>query len=1304
MKNLRAKQWLALALALTLWLSALPAGLAEALEAPVAELGELALPGEDEAVEAASIPSDETAAQPAEAEAMPDMAEAPAAPENVETGTEAEPAGEKETEPAGETEAESAGERKTDPAKADETLPAAEGEADPAKADEADPAAAEPTAEPEDVLAAASEGYRLNAETLRLGVKETWSFAVTFNGEAVSGVSYATSASKVVAITQKGVATAKKAGSAVITAKGEGFELSCAVEVVKAPTKVTISDNKAAMGAGETLQLSASIPAGTASAITWKTSKAAVAAVDADGLVTAKAKGTATISAVACNGKKATCKVTVKAAPTAIAFDRDAVSLSVGQTYVPKVAVTGGSDTYALTVEGDAVAIDGNALTARAEGSAAVTASTYNGLRATLAVKVGPAPKSVAFDALKYEIGVKETMTLEPVFDVDTGATLTYRSSNSKIADVSAAGVVTGKKAGSATVTVTTHNGLTASCQVQVFTAPSKVTLSAKTATIGAGDSYPLTATLPANTRSALTWKSSAPGVATVDQAGVVTGVAKGSATITVTTVNNKRATCKVKVTAQPTKLTLSAERLGITRGGTGTLSWTLDTGEGEVAVTVEDDSVVQIKSRTAKKVTLKGLAVGETKVTFATLNGLTAEVVVRVTPVPTYISVPHKTVSLGEGQTYAIQPYTDAGEGVALTYTSSKKSVATVNADGVVTAVKTGTATITVKTSNKLTAKVKVKVTKAPASLSISPASVVLAPYEYVVLDVRQSSGADARVDFTSSNPAVAYVSEDGVVTGILPGTATITASVYTGLTATCQVTVPGATAPAAPAFVNLRTLNANTLEASWTAVSDADGYRVYVGTTADPAAATLYSSYDAGVTSVTLRGMQAGTICHVFVTAYNGDGETAMADAAHALAKTPTRYSGYTVTLNYTGGILMSAGDSKTLTATVSPGGYTGDLIWESGGGAVALAGINGEVCRVNAEYPGEASVSVTLENGMSAAVKIQVLDSEDVSDANFVAVQKAILQNESLLNEDEGGNVIWTMINNRLTASSMSEENAAYIVNTIKSADDLFRSIYVFAMGTYDIVSNAVRDKHGMTVSMSQFLLSDNTLYLTRGSGDAKDYAYTALHESGHAADAAAVMGSNLASESDEGATEAILSDVRQLLLDRMDEAAADVGVSRGSYSADKVADAVLDYRTLQSESAVLANLTANEQKVYRQVISLLASEMNATLPTNNGTMVWDSVEGATNFAVSGRYGHAYMLDMPQYKDLATYYFYDETGEPDIVAEPWAEFYSAKLMQDAATLAVNVAYLPKTCQYFTETLAPAILSALKDLVKVK
>ena len=298
MKNLRAKQWLALLLALTLWLSALPAGLAEALEAPVAELGELALPGEDEAVEGVSIPSDETEAQPAEAEAMPDMAEAPAAPENAEAGTEAEP--------AGETEAESAGEGETDSAKEDETV-SAEGEADPAKADEADPAAeTEPTdgAGPEDVLAAASEGYRLNAETLRLGVKETWSFAVTFNGEAVSKVSYATSASKVVAVTQKGVATAKKAGSAVITAKGEGFELSCAVEVVKAPTKVTISDTRATLGAGETLQLSASIPAGTASAITWKTSKAAVAAVDADGLVTAKAKGTATISAVAATARR----------------------------------------------------------------------------------------------------------------------------------------------------------------------------------------------------------------------------------------------------------------------------------------------------------------------------------------------------------------------------------------------------------------------------------------------------------------------------------------------------------------------------------------------------------------------------------------------------------------------------------------------------------------------------------------------------------------------------------------------------------------------------------------------------------------------------------------------------------------------------------------------------------------------------------------------------------------------------------------------------------------------------------------
>ena len=185
---------------------------------------------------------------------------------------------------------------------------------------------------------------------------------------------------------------------------------------------------------------------------------------------------------------------------------------------------------------------------------------------------------------------------------------------------------------------------------------------------------------------------------------------------------------------------------------------------------------------------------------------------------------------------------------------------------------------------------------------------------------------------------------------------------------------------------------------------------------------------------------------------------------------------------------------------------------------------------------------------------------------------------------------------------------------------------------------------------------------------------------------------------------GATEAITDDVRQLLFDRMDEAISAAGVSSSRVSRSNVVDAIMDYRTLLDESTVLSRLNSDEKQVYYQLTSLMSAEMNATLPMNNGTMVWDAIEGATNFAVQGNYGHAYLLNMPQYSETAKYYYYDRAGNPDFSAEPWAEFFSAQLMQDAASIAVNLSYLPKTCQYFTETLAPKLLDFFRNAAASK
>ena len=135
---------------------------------------------------------------------------------------------------------------------------------------------------------------------------------------------------------------------------------------------------------------------------------------------------------------------------------------------------------------------------------------------------------------------------------------VTWKSSNPAVATVDANGKVTAKSLGMADITVTTKDGgYTATCRVGVVRRPAGdvsvtgVTLNKTTLKLSKGASETLTATVaPTNaTNKKVTWTSSDPAVATVDASGKVTGVAKGTATITVTTEDGGHtATCAVEV------------------------------------------------------------------------------------------------------------------------------------------------------------------------------------------------------------------------------------------------------------------------------------------------------------------------------------------------------------------------------------------------------------------------------------------------------------------------------------------------------------------------------------------------------------------------------------------------------------------------------------------------------------------------------------------------------------------------------------------------------------------------------------
>jgi hypothetical protein len=137
---------------------------------------------------------------------------------------------------------------------------------------------------------------------------------------------------------------------------------------------------------------------------------------------------------------------------------------------------------------------------------------------------------------------------------------VTWNSSNSSVATVSANGTVTAVAAGIASITVTTVDGnKTSGCNVSVVTSPVAVTgvaLNKSSTSLNTGSAETLVPIITPSgaTNQNLTWASSDAYIATVSAGGLVTAVAAGTATITVTTVDgNKTATCNVTVTGSAT-------------------------------------------------------------------------------------------------------------------------------------------------------------------------------------------------------------------------------------------------------------------------------------------------------------------------------------------------------------------------------------------------------------------------------------------------------------------------------------------------------------------------------------------------------------------------------------------------------------------------------------------------------------------------------------------------------------------------------------------------------------------------------
>ena len=260
------------------------------------------------------------------------------------------------------------------------------------------------------------------------------------------------------------------------------------------------------------------------------------------------------------------------------------------------------------------------------------------------------------------------------------------------------------------------------------------VSLNKATLEMVEGDTENLTATvMPANaTEQGVAWTSSNGNVATVDAQGKETAVAEGTAIITATSVNGKTAQCAVVVSkkANPvTAITLNKTTLRLTEGENETLTvtYTPEDADGRsVTWTSSDDNVAIVDANGNVTAVAEGAAI----ITATSGNGKTAQCAVVVSkkanPV-TAIALNKTTLRLTEDENETLSvTYTPAdADGRSVTWTTSNGNVATVDAQGKVTAVAEGTAIITATSVNGKTAQCVVIVEKDTENISFADPNV---------------------------------------------------------------------------------------------------------------------------------------------------------------------------------------------------------------------------------------------------------------------------------------------------------------------------------------------------------------------------------------------------------------------------------------------------------------------------------------------------------------------------------------------------------------------------------------------------
>ncbi len=407
-------------------------------------------------------------------------------------------------------------------------------------------------------------------------------------------------------------------------------------------------------------------------------------------------------------------------------------------------------------------------------------------------------PGSVHFEDLgTQQLGV----ILYP--DNATDKTVTYTSSDESVAVVTDHGLITAVCPGSAVITVTAADGSGVNKTVPVTVASpavpvSSVTLECDSMLLGKGQSSEISASVAPSdaTNKTLTYSSSDPAVASVDANGVVTGIAAGTAEITVKAADGSNQQSVLSV--QVYDIAVSADRV-VEKGGTISINVRIipdGATEATFAYASSNEEVATVDANGLVTAMNYGTTV------ISVTDGTVTESIT-ITVVDADASVTNTQLKKGDTAEVQITVYPASQEAASVTLTSSDESVAKIE-DGKIVAVGNGsveiTAAITVEVNGEeitlirtFNVSSKIPVTGLTINNLTAPAAMYLGEEKVLDITVVPSDATDDNLTFTSSDPSVVSIDENGILIANAVGTAliTVTAEDGSGTEQTVTITV---------------------------------------------------------------------------------------------------------------------------------------------------------------------------------------------------------------------------------------------------------------------------------------------------------------------------------------------------------------------------------------------------------------------------------------------------------------------------------------------------------------------------------